>query len=47
MRTLIAFDKFKDSMTAKRACQIAREEISALHFADACPLSDGGEVNCI
>lgn len=46
MRVLVAFDKFKDSLTAVEACSAAARAI--LQHApgtevDACPLSDGGE----
>ncbi len=46
MRVLIAFDKFKDSLTAPEACEIAA---GALHRKrpdweiEQCPLTDGGE----
>ncbi len=46
MRILIAFDKFKDSLTAREACQ---RTAAALRIAqpewslDLCPLTDGGE----
>ena len=49
MRVLVAFDKFKDCMTAEQACATAAE---ALRGADAsieiraAPLSDGGEGFC-
>jgi glycerate kinase len=46
MRILIAFDKFKDSLTASRACEIAAAAIRASHpdcQVDLCPLSDGGD----
>lgn len=46
MRALIAFDKFKDALTAPTACEIAREVIADMHPAwalDVCPLADGGE----
>ncbi len=46
MRVLIAFDKFKNALTAARACEIAREVLGALHpewTLDLCPLADGGE----
>ena len=45
MRVLIAFDKFKDSITAERACAVASEALGALHpgwAIDPCPLTDGG-----
>jgi glycerate kinase len=49
MRILIAFDKFKESLTAKEACQIARRIIRKNHphcEVDIAPLSDGGDGFC-
>ncbi|MBL9213540.1 MAG: glycerate kinase [Opitutaceae bacterium] len=46
MRVLLAFDKFKDSLTAPEACAAARAGLQARHAdwqIDVCPLSDGGE----
>jgi glycerate 2-kinase len=46
MRLLIAFDKFKDSLSAPEACAIARDEIRRAHpdwEITCCPLADGGE----
>jgi glycerate kinase len=46
MRVLVAFDKFKDSLTAPRACAVAAEAIASARGGwqlDECPLSDGGE----
>jgi glycerate kinase len=46
MRVLLAFDKFKDSLTAEQACAAAAAGLQARHAdwsVDACPLSDGGE----
>ena len=46
MRVLIAFDKFKDSISAQRACAIAADAVAREHpgwSADLCPLTDGGE----
>lgn len=46
MRVLIAFDKFKDALTAPAACEIVREILAAEKPAwelDLCPLADGGE----
>src|SRR5690349_5857273 len=49
MRVLLAFDKFKDSLTAREACTFAA---TALHDRRrdwevvSCPLSDGGEGFC-
>jgi len=46
VRVLIAFDKFKDSLTARQACDLAaqalREERPGWKL-DLCPLADGGE----
>ncbi|MBC2595773.1 glycerate kinase [Ruficoccus amylovorans] len=49
MHILIAFDKFKDCMTASEACQIAQEVILKLHpnwQVTIAPFSDGGEGFC-
>lgn len=49
MRVLLAFDKFKDSMTAREACDLAAHAIRAKHpewTIDRCPLADGGEGFC-
>ena len=46
MRVLIAFDKFKDALSAPAACEIARDVINQSHpewTTDLCPLADGGE----
>ncbi len=46
MRVLVAFDKFKDSLTAPQACDIAVAAIGSARGGwalDPCPLSDGGE----
>ncbi len=44
MRVLIAFDKFKDSIGAARACEVAAGAVAAAGWdADPCPLTDGGE----
>jgi len=46
MRVLLAFDKFKDSLTAEEACAAAAAGLRGRHpdwQIDACPLSDGGE----
>lgn len=46
MRILLAFDKFKDAMSASRACEIAKEVLRKTHpEADivAAPITDGGE----
>jgi glycerate kinase len=46
MRVLLAFDKFKDSLTARDACTYAAAALHERHrdwMIDSCPLSDGGE----
>lgn len=46
MRVLLAFDKFKDSLSAREACAIAARTLGAQHpdwAFDLCPLTDGGE----
>jgi glycerate kinase len=46
MRVLIAFDKFKDSMTAEEACDRASEAIRERYpgwLIDRAPLTDGGD----
>jgi glycerate 2-kinase len=46
MRVLLAFDKFKDSMSARDACGFASAALLERHgnwTIDSCPLSDGGE----
>ena len=46
MRVLIAFDKFKDALTAPAACEIASEVLADIRpdwSLDLCPLADGGE----
>jgi glycerate 2-kinase len=46
MRVLVAFDKFKDSISAPTACEIAAAAIGSARggwILDPCPLSDGGE----
>lgn len=46
MRALLAFDKFKDSLTARQACDRAAEALRRRHSdwqLDLCPLADGGE----
>jgi glycerate 2-kinase len=46
MRALVAFDKFKDALSAPEACRVAAEALrawdSAVEVTEA-PLSDGGE----
>jgi len=46
MRVLIAFDKFKNSMTARQACEVARDTLAEMHpdwDLELAPLTDGGE----
>jgi glycerate kinase len=46
MRILLAFDKFKDGLPARSACDAAAAALSEVHpgwMVDACPLTDGGE----
>ena len=46
MRVLLAFDKFKDALSARRACAAAAAALRDRHpdwELDLCPLTDGGE----
>ena len=46
MRCLVAFDKFKDALTARAACEVTADTLRARHpdwTFDLCPLTDGGE----
>lgn len=46
MRVLLAFDKFKDSLTAREACVAAARGLRAAHphwQCDLAPLADGGD----
>lgn len=46
MRVLLAFDKFKDALSAPDACAAAARALAANHpdwTVDSCPLADGGE----
>ena len=46
MRVLVAFDKFKGSLTASAACEIAAaalREAQPSWTVDSCPLADGGD----
>ena len=46
VRVLLAFDKFKDSLTASQACDLAAQALRAERpdwQLDLCPLADGGE----
>ncbi|HEY4246030.1 MAG TPA: glycerate kinase [Lacunisphaera sp.] len=48
-RVLIAFDKFKDAISAHEACEAATRGLHSLHpdwSFDLCPLTDGGEGFC-
>jgi len=48
-RVLIAFDKFKDALTAQQACEAAASALGTKHPTwelDLCPLADGGEGFC-
>ena len=49
MRVLVAFDKFKDALTARAACEAAGSGLRRRHpdwTLDLCPLTDGGEGFC-
>ncbi len=49
MRALIAFDKFKDALTAADACALTARAVSERHpdwQIECCPLTDGGEGFC-
>jgi glycerate kinase len=49
MRVLLAFDKFKDSLTAPAACAHAAAALRTAHpdwTLELCPLADGGEGFC-
>ncbi len=49
MRVLLAFDKFKDSLSAPAACAAAAQALRAAQpgwTLDLCPLADGGEGFC-
>ncbi len=49
MRVLLAFDKFKDSLSAPAACELTAAALRAAHpdwTLDLCPLADGGEGFC-
>jgi glycerate kinase len=46
MRVLVAFDKFKDALSARAACEVAARALRERHpdwTLDPCPLTDGGE----
>jgi len=46
MRVLIAFDKFKDAITAGEACEVAARTLRRIRpdwQLDLCPLTDGGD----
>lgn len=49
MRALLAFDKFKDALSAPQACALAAGSLRARRpdwTLDMCPLTDGGEGFC-
>lgn len=49
MRVLLAFDKFKDSLNAREACEITARALGPINpgwTLDLCPLADGGEGFC-
>ncbi len=49
MNTLIAFDKFKDALTAREVCEIAKQAIQSSHpdwKIETAPLADGGDGFC-
>jgi glycerate kinase len=49
MRVLLAFDKFKDALSARRACEVSAAALRARHpdwEFDICPLTDGGDGFC-
>lgn len=46
MRVLLAFDKFKDCLSAREACELTGRALTGIHpdwRIEACPLADGGE----
>lgn len=46
MRAFLAFDKFKDALSARQACEITARVLRQRHpdwGLDLCPLADGGE----
>lgn len=46
MRVLLAFDKFKEALSARAACAAAADALHAVHpdwTLDLCPLADGGD----
>jgi glycerate kinase len=46
MRVLVAFDKFKEALSAREACEVGARALAELHpdwQVDLCPLSDGGD----
>jgi glycerate kinase len=49
MRVLVAFDKFKDSLTSPAACALTAAALRTAHpdwRVELCPLTDGGEGFC-
>lgn len=43
MKIVLAFDKFKGSLDAARACELVREILPATHDAISKPMADGGD----
>jgi glycerate 2-kinase len=43
MRYLVAFDKFKDAISAEEACDLAASVLAPHGPVDCCPLTDGGD----
>jgi len=46
MRVLVAFDKFKEALAARAACETVADALHAAHpdwTLDICPLADGGD----
>jgi len=46
MRVLVAFDKFKGTLSAQSACRVAVDAIREVYpraIVDACPIADGGD----
>lgn len=43
MRFLLAFDKFKDALSAQDACSVAAQALGSDVSTESCPLTDGGD----
>ena len=46
MHVLVAFDKFKEALSAREACEVAARALAGRHpdwQVELCPLSDGGD----